>query len=157
MEITYIIGKHIKILSEGSNRWSIQQQFSGGVGVLLFGSYLTAKKFQKCEIIFKKSYISCRTFLVFVLCFVLFYSFTQFRIILGDINFAEIEEANRVLGPLYFTTFVFFMFFILLVCTFLFIVRGLNRSMFIDHLFCFLSHPTPYILNKDPRSRKKWM
>ncbi|XP_046313591.1 polycystin-2 isoform X2 [Marmota monax] len=39
---------------------------------------------------------------------------TQFRIILGDINFAEIEEANRVLGPLYFTTFVFFMFFILL-------------------------------------------
>ncbi|XP_054583534.1 polycystin-2 isoform X2 [Eptesicus fuscus] len=40
--------------------------------------------------------------------------FTQFRIILGDINFAEIEEANRVLGPLYFTTFVFFMFFILL-------------------------------------------
>ncbi|XP_036902026.1 polycystin-2 isoform X3 [Sturnira hondurensis] len=40
--------------------------------------------------------------------------FTQFRIILGDINFAEIEEANRVLGPIYFTTFVFFMFFILL-------------------------------------------
>ncbi|KAL1789532.1 polycystin-2 [Sigmodon hispidus] len=40
--------------------------------------------------------------------------FTQFRIILGDINFAEIEEANRVLGPLYFTTFVFFMVFILL-------------------------------------------
>ncbi|XP_008828400.1 polycystin-2 [Nannospalax galili] len=40
--------------------------------------------------------------------------FTQFRIILGDINFTDIEEANRVLGPLYFTTFVFFMFFILL-------------------------------------------
>ncbi|XP_068398522.1 polycystin-2 isoform X1 [Eschrichtius robustus] len=40
--------------------------------------------------------------------------FTQFRIILGDVNFAEIEEANRVLGPIYFTTFVFFMFFILL-------------------------------------------
>ncbi|XP_036988868.2 polycystin-2 isoform X2 [Artibeus jamaicensis] len=40
--------------------------------------------------------------------------FTQFRIILGDINFAEIEEANRILGPIYFTTFVFFMFFILL-------------------------------------------
>ncbi|XP_073897887.1 polycystin-2 isoform X3 [Castor canadensis] len=39
---------------------------------------------------------------------------TQFRIILGDINFAELEDANRVLGPLYFTTFVFFMFFILL-------------------------------------------
>ncbi|MBN3315646.1 PKD2 protein, partial [Atractosteus spatula] len=40
--------------------------------------------------------------------------FTQFRIILGDFNFAEIEEANRILGPIYFTTFVFFIFFILL-------------------------------------------
>ncbi|XP_027709222.1 polycystin-2 [Vombatus ursinus] len=40
--------------------------------------------------------------------------FTQFRIILGDFNFTELEEANRVLGPIYFTTFVFFTFFILL-------------------------------------------
>ncbi|KFQ06468.1 Polycystin-2, partial [Haliaeetus albicilla] len=40
--------------------------------------------------------------------------FTQFRIILGDFNFTEVEEANRILGPIYFTTFVFFMFFILL-------------------------------------------
>ncbi|KAG2465855.1 polycystin-2 [Polypterus senegalus] len=40
--------------------------------------------------------------------------FTQFRIILGDFNFTEIEEANRILGPIYFTTFVFFIFFILL-------------------------------------------
>ncbi|KAM4052642.1 polycystin-2 isoform 1-T1 [Anomaloglossus baeobatrachus] len=40
--------------------------------------------------------------------------FTQFRILLGDFNFTEIEEANRILGPLYFTSFVFFMFFILL-------------------------------------------
>lgn len=64
-------------------------------------------------------------FCIVVLCCVLFcfYSFTQFRILLGDINFAEIEEANRVLGPIYFTTFVFFMFFILLVCILLFIVR----------------------------------
>ncbi|XP_072534568.1 polycystin-2 isoform X2 [Salminus brasiliensis] len=40
--------------------------------------------------------------------------FTQFRIILGDFDFSEIEETNRVLGPIYFTTFVFFMFMILL-------------------------------------------
>ncbi|KFO75138.1 Polycystin-2, partial [Cuculus canorus] len=40
--------------------------------------------------------------------------FTQFRIILGDFNFTEVEEANRILGPIYFTTLVFFMFFILL-------------------------------------------
>ncbi|KAJ8388264.1 hypothetical protein AAFF_G00135250 [Aldrovandia affinis] len=40
--------------------------------------------------------------------------FTQFRIILGDFEFSEIEEANRILGPIYFTSFVFFVFFILL-------------------------------------------
>ncbi|XP_035036957.2 polycystin-2 isoform X1 [Hippoglossus stenolepis] len=40
--------------------------------------------------------------------------FTQFRIILGDFEFSEIEEANPVLGPIYFTTFIFFIFFILM-------------------------------------------
>ncbi|XP_012737948.2 polycystin-2 isoform X1 [Fundulus heteroclitus] len=40
--------------------------------------------------------------------------FTQFRIILGDFDFSEIQEANPVLGPVYFTTFVFFIFFILM-------------------------------------------
>ncbi|XP_075457673.1 polycystin-2-like protein 2 isoform X2 [Ascaphus truei] len=40
--------------------------------------------------------------------------FTQFRIILGDFDFADIEKADRVLGPLYFISFVFFIFFVLL-------------------------------------------
>ncbi|XP_059821491.1 polycystin-2 [Hypanus sabinus] len=40
--------------------------------------------------------------------------FTQFRIILGDFDFAKLEEADRILGPIYFATFVFFIFFILL-------------------------------------------
>ncbi|KAM7419410.1 hypothetical protein PAMA_016501 [Pampus argenteus] len=41
--------------------------------------------------------------------------FTQFRIILGDFSeFSEIKEANPVLGPIYFTTFVIFIFFILM-------------------------------------------
>ncbi|XP_018517101.1 LOW QUALITY PROTEIN: polycystin-2 [Lates calcarifer] len=40
--------------------------------------------------------------------------FTQFRIILGDFEFSEIEEATRCFGPIYFTTFVFFIFFILM-------------------------------------------
>ncbi|NXJ74181.1 PK2L2 protein, partial [Trogon melanurus] len=40
--------------------------------------------------------------------------FTQFRIILGDFDFEAIEAANRILGPIYFITFVFFVFFILL-------------------------------------------
>lgn len=94
---------------------------------------------------------------LFLYCGVLFYfySFTQFRIILGDINFAEIEEANRVLGPIYFTTFVFFMFFILLVCTFLFIVRFNLNFIFINP--CLLFSLTLYVLsflNKDSGSRK---
>uniref|UniRef100_A0A3P8X4U0 Polycystin-2 n=1 Tax=Cynoglossus semilaevis TaxID=244447 RepID=A0A3P8X4U0_CYNSE len=40
--------------------------------------------------------------------------YTQFRIILGDFEFSEIVEANSVLGPIYYTTFVFFIFFILM-------------------------------------------
>uniref|UniRef100_A0A8C4ZLN4 Polycystin-2 n=1 Tax=Gadus morhua TaxID=8049 RepID=A0A8C4ZLN4_GADMO len=40
--------------------------------------------------------------------------FTQFRIILGDFEFSEIEETNPILGPVYFTTFIFFIFFILM-------------------------------------------
>ncbi|KAL6110817.1 pkd2 [Pungitius sinensis] len=40
--------------------------------------------------------------------------FTQFRIILGDFEFSEIMEANPVLGPIYYTTFAFFIFFILM-------------------------------------------
>ncbi|XP_050761052.1 polycystic kidney disease 2-like 2 protein [Gymnogyps californianus] len=40
--------------------------------------------------------------------------FTQFRIVLGDFNFETTEAANRILGPIYFITFVFFVFFILL-------------------------------------------
>ncbi|KFQ35103.1 Polycystic kidney disease 2-like 2 protein, partial [Mesitornis unicolor] len=40
--------------------------------------------------------------------------YTQFRIVLGDFDFEAIEEANRILGPIYFITFVFFVFFILL-------------------------------------------
>jgi hypothetical protein len=37
-----------------------------------------------------------------------------FRIILGDFNFHELEQANRVLGPIYFLLYVFFVFFVLL-------------------------------------------
>ncbi|EDO47023.1 predicted protein [Nematostella vectensis] len=40
--------------------------------------------------------------------------FTLFRIILGDFDFHQIENANRVLGPLFFMTYVFFVFFVLL-------------------------------------------
>ncbi|XP_058507894.1 polycystin-2-like protein 1 [Solea solea] len=49
------------------------------------------------------------SFSTFVKCI-----FTQFRIILGDFDYDAIDRANRVLGPIYFVTYVFFVFFVLL-------------------------------------------
>ncbi|CAL8257105.1 unnamed protein product [Lota lota] len=49
------------------------------------------------------------SFSTFVKCM-----FTQLRIILGDFDYDAIERANRVLGPIYFFTYVFFVFFVLL-------------------------------------------
>ncbi|XP_023559096.1 polycystic kidney disease 2-like 2 protein isoform X1 [Octodon degus] len=40
--------------------------------------------------------------------------FAQFRIVLGDFDFAGIQQANWILGPIYFITFIFFVFFVLL-------------------------------------------
>ncbi|NXJ13135.1 PK2L2 protein, partial [Odontophorus gujanensis] len=39
--------------------------------------------------------------------------FSQFRIVLGDFNFENLE-VNSILGPIYYISFVFFVFFILL-------------------------------------------
>ena len=44
--------------------------------------------------------------------------FTLFRIVLGDFDFHELEEANRILGPIFFMTYVFVVFFVLLVSYF---------------------------------------
>lgn len=43
-----------------------------------------------------------------------YYSFTLFRIILGDFDFHQLEAANRYLGPIFFMLFVFFVFFVLI-------------------------------------------
>lgn len=40
--------------------------------------------------------------------------FTLLRTILGDFDYLAIEKANRVLGPLYFLSYIFFVFFVLL-------------------------------------------
>ncbi|XP_069958832.1 polycystin-2 isoform X1 [Cherax quadricarinatus] len=40
--------------------------------------------------------------------------FTLLRTILGDFNFHDIEAANRILGPIFFISYVFFVFFVLL-------------------------------------------
>ena len=42
-------------------------------------------------------------------------SYTQLRLILGDFQFADIERANPLWGPVYFISYVFFVFFILMV------------------------------------------
>lgn len=41
-------------------------------------------------------------------------SYTLFRIILGDFDFASLERANSVFGPIYFIVYVFFVFFVLI-------------------------------------------
>lgn len=40
---------------------------------------------------------------------------TMIRMILGDFQYNLIEDANRVLGPIYFLTYILLVFFILLV------------------------------------------
>ncbi|XP_047124812.1 polycystin-2 isoform X1 [Hydra vulgaris] len=40
--------------------------------------------------------------------------FTLFRIILGDFDFGAMENASRYLGPIFFITYVFFVFFVLI-------------------------------------------
>ncbi len=41
-------------------------------------------------------------------------SFALFRIVLGDFDFAGMRSTNSFLGPTFFITYVFFVFFILL-------------------------------------------
>ncbi len=37
------------------------------------------------------------------------------RTVLGDFDYHKLAQAKRVIGPIFFTTYVFFVFFILLV------------------------------------------
>lgn len=41
--------------------------------------------------------------------------FTLLRTILGDFDYMEIERANRILAPVFFLSYIFFVFFVLLV------------------------------------------
>ncbi len=73
-------------------------------------------------------------------CFFLCHSYTLFRIVLGDFNFHELEEAERALGPIFFMTYVFVVFFVLLVSITLIIARksqvcgGKKKTMLISYL-----------------------
>ena len=53
-------------------------------------------------------------------------SVTQFRLILGDFDFPAIEKAHRFWGPVYFITYVFMVFFVLMVCS----TTNQNQFMF---------------------------
>jgi len=39
--------------------------------------------------------------------------YSLFRFILGDFSYAEMEQGNRQLGPIFFLTFCFFIFFVM--------------------------------------------
>lgn len=45
---------------------------------------------------------------------VCFFRFTLFRVILGDFDFVSLQQASKYLGPIYFISYVFFVFFVLL-------------------------------------------
>lgn len=49
--------------------------------------------------------------------------FTLLRTILGDFNYTEIEQANKILAPLFFLSYIFFVFFILLVINLIFLAQ----------------------------------
>jgi hypothetical protein len=42
-------------------------------------------------------------------------TYSQFRMILGDFDYPSMEAADRILGPIWFVSFIFFIFFILMV------------------------------------------
>ena len=73
------------------------------------------------------------TFIMFILQVKAFSNFddavfTLLRTILGDFDFHAIESANRFLGPIYFLSYVFFVFFVLLVRT---EIQSFMKSMII--------------------------
>lgn len=61
--------------------------------------------------------------------------FTLFRMILGDFNFKAIESASTFLGPVYFLSYIFFVFFVLLVKKDLSIFEIAFKGFFSEHVF----------------------
>lgn len=91
--------------------------------------------------------------------------FTLFRVILGDFNYSELQEANSVLGPLYFILYVFFIFFIL-INMFLAIINDTYSGVKADpaysrnlHLVDYLKQRFKYLFGiksgKDPQKPKE--
>ncbi|CAF4046340.1 unnamed protein product [Rotaria magnacalcarata] len=80
-------------------------EFPASGGAVASKSFATVKLIRRY--VYDCIFGLCTTWL-FIICF------TLFRIILGDFNFDAILEAHRILGPIFFLTYVFFVFFVLL-------------------------------------------
>ena len=78
---------------------------------------LAAKETSNVHLVCKAFYLNLLSYYfsrLNVIMITLYCRFTLFRIVLGDFNFQDLEKANRVLGPIYFIMYVFFVFFVLL-------------------------------------------
>ena len=96
------------------------------LGYLLFGTQVLMCSYFLPSVQFS-------TFIMFILQVKAFSNFddavfTLLRTILGDFDFHAIESANRFLGPIYFLSYVFFVFFVLLVRT---EIQSFMKSMII--------------------------
>ena len=81
---------------------------------LVHKSTILARLHILCNLrLFKSPRIKSINLITFI-PFIYLQSYTLFRIILGDFDFDSLEAANRVLGPIYFLSYVFFVFFVLL-------------------------------------------
>ena len=92
------------------------------VAFLIFGPFVSLKKYLYIRLLFsigKKTNFKIFEFQVADFSTITNACFTQFRLILGDFDFMAIERAHSVWGPVYFFTYVFFVFFVLMVNIFL--------------------------------------
>ncbi|PAA70221.1 hypothetical protein BOX15_Mlig009158g1 [Macrostomum lignano] len=119
-----------------------QQQFNHGIAITVFFAWVKIFKyisFNKTMTQLSSTLGACAKDLLgfAVMFFIIFFAFAQlgylifgtqvqdfrefqqaiftlFRIILGDFDFNSLQTAHRVLGPLYFLLYVFFVFFVLI-------------------------------------------
>ena len=79
--------------------------------------------------------------------------FTLFRMILGDFNFKAIESASTFLGPVYFLSYIFFVFFVLLVKKIYQFLKYFLRDFF-QNMFLAIINDTYAEVKMDVKSRK---
>ena len=73
--------------------------------------------------------------------------------ILGDFNFKAIESASTFLGPVYFLSYIFFVFFVLLVKKIYQFLKYFLRDFF-QNMFLAIINDTYAEVKMDVKSRK---